>query len=107
MENIDLLLMKVRSKIKIFILLKKKKNLELGINMDIGISEEEVLNIIKEVDKENKELIVSERKIMEENMKKFSEEHRINTNNQAKKILIQTEMSMKRILNSFKNKGGN
>ena len=106
MKNIDLLMMKVKSKIKILVLSKKKKNLEFGISIDTRVSQEELLSIIKEVDKENKELIISERKKLEENIKNFSEEHRIYTKNQVKKLLIQTEMSMKRILNSFKNKGG-
>ena len=106
MKNIDLLMMKVKSKIKILVLSKKKKNLEFGISIDTRVSQEELLSIIKEVDKENKELIISERKKIEENIRNFSEEHRIYTNNQVKKLLIQTEMSMKRILNSFKNKGG-
>ena len=62
MKNIDLLMMKVKSKIKILVLSKKKKNLEFGISIDTRVSQEELLSIIKEVDKENKELIISERK---------------------------------------------
>lgn len=98
----NFLLSKVQSKIKILVLEKKKNNLEFGLDLDTDVSEEELLNIIKEVSEENKELIISERKAFEENIKKFYEKQNTRINNQVKKMLIEAEMSVKRVLNSFK-----
>lgn len=104
MENIDLLMQKIKSKIRLLTLLKEKEKLESGLNIDTSVSREEILEIIKEVDEENKQLIISERKKIEERMEKITEEHKVHTKNQVKKLLIETEMSMKKFLNNLKNK---